>query len=95
MVAEFSDGILVGGSCEKGGLLLSEKAAEMIHEEFLEERPPLTAKGPFGFEMGDSWFCPRDGNKMEEGPQGIQCGACSRAISLRLVLHLVELHQHS
>lgn len=95
MVTEFVEGDLVGGRCVDGGLDLSGVAAKLIQEAFLVDEGEPQAGGALSFTAGGDWFCPRDGERMDEGRQGIRCRKCGRSFSARLVHQLVELHRHS
>lgn len=52
-------------------------------------------ESPRPIRWGGIWFCPADGNRMDEAEGLITCRKCGRHLPPRLLYQLIEFHRHS
>ena len=80
--------------CPDGGMELSPKMREFLTQTFLTRERNWEVR-PAGFRWGGQWFCPADGQRMEEQEGVVQCPGCSQVFPGPLLHQLIELHAHA
>lgn len=82
----------LGSHCIKGDMYLSQVLTERLKQCFiLKNEKPKDLH--FSFEVGGSWFCPKDGVEMIENNGYIKCSKCNLTLN-EFIYQLVEVHPH-
>lgn len=78
--------------CEKGDMLLSKWMQQKLEQRYGPHATPQSPNPPFDkqFHGGLHWFCPGDGEKLNEQ---LECSKCGKHLR-DLVYPLIEVHPH-
>jgi hypothetical protein len=79
--------------CVPGEMGISQKMHEQL--ERISESPPSVPAVTPTVNLGDEWFCPADGFRMNTVASSYPtCPSCSRVLPGAVIHQLVELHPH-